>query len=741
METYRDEIIETQKVRSELLQRKLVLSAVLGGIGLGLRGAGLDEDQVVTSFGLNSHVYLILCLIPLVCAYIDLLCYHLNLRMFVIAKFLKDPRRAINRRKGINKNDQSSSGKDNNNDNDNNFESEDYRLYEKICAEERDAFSLESFALKASSIVLSLLLIVLPFFIELDNQNPLLDDISLSASGIVGIILAMSIEALSNKKTNLLESNEQSVFLGRVEQMTITTTNQTDNNNYNLKSIIKKGQYYLQKGEVFLRKILYQLGFLPSYYYYYQKKVACAKQVMIFALTLTIIKGKKSYPITSSFIQYYEEKILELLDYNKSEEEYQKYLFHFGIIGYWTKVLLFYQNLLIFGIGTLLLVFAYYAKYLANIFDCELSKNQQSVEATIGYCLSDSTLLLQLRSEFNPNFSRFIIAILIIITIFIGILITLFNLQNELKKLKKAYNFSDFKNECYKFLIAKSAKTEIFNLNKKPISSEKYLSDDLKKDSVIIMISLAVFVFIFSWYIFSSLKYTQSIIIDLPYTMDFKSHSLNTLGNRVGLIGSCFIALVSLIPFLNNCFGFYADKINKLKSFLPKELGQIQEEFIAEILFSEDEQKRSRLLHEKRITFFKPHSKKEYNSTKNKTYLLLIKCCDGIAIVNPGNYFISSDEGKILVNESYDQNSVKTGSYWEISFDFPINIGACPENLDKREVKEKVKKITNWDYLDNIQQYQFTRWKRIIDNQDQDDSQCKGIEIGDKTALFFVYTD
>lgn len=78
MDILRNEIIEAQKVRSDLVKWKLFLVAVLGATGLGLKRS---------EKGLNPE--LVLCCIPFVCAYVDLLCRHLSLRIKGIGTFLR----------------------------------------------------------------------------------------------------------------------------------------------------------------------------------------------------------------------------------------------------------------------------------------------------------------------------------------------------------------------------------------------------------------------------------------------------------------------------------------------------------------------------------------------------------------------------------------------------------------------------------------------------------------------------
>ncbi|MGH3013519.1 MAG: hypothetical protein ACRDOP_10345 [Gaiellaceae bacterium] len=77
METLRQEILQAQTIRSDLLKWKLALVGGLGAAGLGFAG----------SEGLRN-ADLVLCAIPPVCVYVDLLCRHLSLRILVVGRFL-----------------------------------------------------------------------------------------------------------------------------------------------------------------------------------------------------------------------------------------------------------------------------------------------------------------------------------------------------------------------------------------------------------------------------------------------------------------------------------------------------------------------------------------------------------------------------------------------------------------------------------------------------------------------------
>jgi TctA family transporter len=123
MSTLRQEIIESEKARSDLLKWKLIGLAALGSAGLGLNQ------------GTNGlRAYFLLPLIPLLCFYVDLLCRHLTLRILVIAAFLRR------------------------------YATDDQKAYEDfVKAEARSAtsnfFAFEDTALEWSTIVLSALLV------------------------------------------------------------------------------------------------------------------------------------------------------------------------------------------------------------------------------------------------------------------------------------------------------------------------------------------------------------------------------------------------------------------------------------------------------------------------------------------------------------------------------------------------------------------------------------------------------
>jgi len=75
----REEIIESEKARADLQKWKLVIVAALGAGALGIGSNNPNSE---------SYRYL-LCGIPPLCGYADLLCGHLTLRIMVIGMYLR----------------------------------------------------------------------------------------------------------------------------------------------------------------------------------------------------------------------------------------------------------------------------------------------------------------------------------------------------------------------------------------------------------------------------------------------------------------------------------------------------------------------------------------------------------------------------------------------------------------------------------------------------------------------------
>lgn len=78
----REEILESEKVRTDLMKYKLFAVAVLGAVG-----AGIGQFSIVDAKSYFEPKFVLL-LLPFLCVYIDLLCWHNSLRILVIGNFL-----------------------------------------------------------------------------------------------------------------------------------------------------------------------------------------------------------------------------------------------------------------------------------------------------------------------------------------------------------------------------------------------------------------------------------------------------------------------------------------------------------------------------------------------------------------------------------------------------------------------------------------------------------------------------
>lgn len=148
-----EEILEGQKTRATLLQWKLLLVAALGAAAFGLTPGG------------GGRFMLLLSLIPLVAAYVDLLCSNLNLRMLLIGRFQAE---------------------------------QQHDPYETFVNPRRMVFVLEDWALYGSSYLLSALLLlggVVLLLAQLPgNLRTWPIGLSLVVSGAGGLILTRWVE-------------------------------------------------------------------------------------------------------------------------------------------------------------------------------------------------------------------------------------------------------------------------------------------------------------------------------------------------------------------------------------------------------------------------------------------------------------------------------------------------------------------------------------------------------------------
>src|SRR5713226_1515874 len=118
IEKLRDEIIESEKARTDFIKWKLILVAAIGSAALGLSS---KESS-------NGNLGILLALIPFVCLYVDAVCFHNEIRIMTIARFLRTR-----------------------------DEGSLERTYEEYCRNHRSHFSLEGFALLGATVLLSAL--------------------------------------------------------------------------------------------------------------------------------------------------------------------------------------------------------------------------------------------------------------------------------------------------------------------------------------------------------------------------------------------------------------------------------------------------------------------------------------------------------------------------------------------------------------------------------------------------------
>lgn len=82
MSVLRNELIDTQKVRTDLIKWKLILVSVILAAAFGFTASTEKSNRL-------PDIKIILCCIPFICAYVDLQCSALYLRIRGIAAFLR----------------------------------------------------------------------------------------------------------------------------------------------------------------------------------------------------------------------------------------------------------------------------------------------------------------------------------------------------------------------------------------------------------------------------------------------------------------------------------------------------------------------------------------------------------------------------------------------------------------------------------------------------------------------------
>ena len=185
MDKLRDEVIQAQKIRADLIKWKLVLVAALGASGLGLGRSNTENGLSRESW------YILLALIPLVCTYVDIAARHLNIRMLVIGDFMKTYAKTHP------------------------AESSVLCAYELHCEglHKKGIFELENSILTYSSAFLSILVIVAALYLLYQPAQPVLNlaqpvPILLVVSGLLGLLSAYFVDVLYKGRLRLLTGGQ-----------------------------------------------------------------------------------------------------------------------------------------------------------------------------------------------------------------------------------------------------------------------------------------------------------------------------------------------------------------------------------------------------------------------------------------------------------------------------------------------------------------------------------------------------
>lgn len=176
----RSEVIESQRAQTDFIKWKLIIVSALGSVSL-----GVAKTNIVP-----GSQYLI-CLIPLVCAYVDLMYYHLTLRILVIGSFIRDINRA------------------------NNMVSSVMAPYEQYVQETRshkwqDCFAFEQWTVQGSSYILAFLVIILGFVFAFSgdeigqNEKRMNVFFVFFLSGIIGLFITFFVVRMFRHKQSLI---------------------------------------------------------------------------------------------------------------------------------------------------------------------------------------------------------------------------------------------------------------------------------------------------------------------------------------------------------------------------------------------------------------------------------------------------------------------------------------------------------------------------------------------------------
>jgi hypothetical protein len=168
LEAFRNEIIEAEKGRMDLLKWKVLLIAGIGAVGLGFSSSEKEVIPVISR-------HLLICIIPLVCVYVDSLCQHLQIRILVISEFFQHYQ------------DQS---KDK--------EMMSFQEYEEFCNKVRPVFYLEDWTQQWATFACSFITLLVS--LKLLWTGAWMEAIAFFVSGVVGIGLTIRLNLLQKQK-------------------------------------------------------------------------------------------------------------------------------------------------------------------------------------------------------------------------------------------------------------------------------------------------------------------------------------------------------------------------------------------------------------------------------------------------------------------------------------------------------------------------------------------------------------
>jgi len=161
IQSLRAEIIEAERSGAELLKWKLIAASAVASLALGLRPQ--SSPQAVKPA--DSHIQLIICLVPLICSYVDMVSLDIAVRIQVIGAFLRE------------------------------HEDTYENWVQELRGADRNPFRFAPFAVHGSSLVVSLLVLGIGL-VGAGLGWQLVDVVTFAASGVLGVIAVAALQRL-----------------------------------------------------------------------------------------------------------------------------------------------------------------------------------------------------------------------------------------------------------------------------------------------------------------------------------------------------------------------------------------------------------------------------------------------------------------------------------------------------------------------------------------------------------------